>query len=55
MTKIVDETRKRGSEEVRKSLRNGRGTEKSDEYKEEHKSNGKERATVDGKVVLHLH
>ena len=32
VTRIVDE-RKRGTEEVRKSLRSGNGTEKPDEYK----------------------
>ena len=55
LTRVVDE-RKRGTEEVRKSLRKGKGTEKSDECKRGmQKRNGKERAAGDETFELHLY
>ena len=55
LTRIADE-RKRGTEEERKNLRSGKGTEKSDEYKRGmQKKNGKERAAGDEKIELHLY
>ena len=52
---IADE-RKRGTEEERKSLRNGKGTEKSDKLKREmQKKNGKERAAGEEQIELHLY
>ena len=52
---MVDE-RKRGIAKERKSLRNGKGTEKSDEYNRGmQKKNGKERAAGDEQMDLHLY
>ena len=53
--RIVDE-RRRGTEEVRKSLRNDNGTEKTDEYKRgTQKKNRKERAAGNELIELHLY
>ena len=55
VTRISDE-RRRGTEEELKSLRNGKGTEKSDECKRGmQKKNGKERAAGDEKFEVHLY
>ena len=55
VTRNVGE-REKGTEEVRKSLRNGSGTEKSDEYKRGMlRKNGKERAAGEEKIELHLY
>ena len=52
----IDDERKKGTEEMREILRNGRRTEKSDEYKRGmQKKNGKEHAAGDEKFELHLH
>ena len=55
VTRIADE-RKRGIEEEQKSLRNGKGVEKSDELKQGmQKMNGEERASGDEKFELRLY
>ena len=55
VTRMADE-RQRGTEEVQKSLRNEKGTEKSDECRTRmQKKNGKERAAGDEQIDLHLY
>ena len=50
------EEQKRGAKEERKSLKNGRRTEKSDEYtRRVQTKNGKERAAGEEKIELHLY